>query len=113
MVAAPLRLDKSIRNPNLGKMARQRRYCKLRKFFVAFSDTLTTSKPRTMPRNGPLKGKTVCFTGKLSRTRKIAQKQLEKAGGKFAGSLTQRVEIVVAGAGPCCCTPIALLIQIT
>ncbi len=47
---------------------------------------------------GPLAGKRVCVTGKLSRPRSEIQKDVEHAGGQFVTSVGKNTDILVAGA---------------
>jgi len=47
--------------------------------------------------DGPLAGKRVCVTGKLSRARSDIQKDIEAAGGKFVNSVGKTTDILVAG----------------
>ncbi|KAJ9457220.1 hypothetical protein DIPPA_23260 [Diplonema papillatum] len=44
-----------------------------------------------------LKGKTICFTGKLRMPRADAKKKAEKAGATVKGSVTKAVDILVVG----------------
>lgn len=47
---------------------------------------------------GPLAGKRVCVTGKLSRPRSDIQKDIEAAGGQFVTTVGKTTDILVAGA---------------
>jgi DNA ligase (NAD+) len=47
---------------------------------------------------GPLAGKRVCVTGKLSRPRSEAQRQIEAAGGTFVTAVGKSTDYLVAGA---------------
>ena len=47
---------------------------------------------------GPLAGKRVCVTGKLSRPRGEIQKDIEAAGGTFVTSVGKNTDVLVAGA---------------
>jgi len=47
---------------------------------------------------GPLAGKRVCVTGKLSRPRSEIQAEIEAAGGRFVSSVGKSTDILVAGA---------------
>ena len=47
---------------------------------------------------GPLAGKKVCVTGKLSRPRSEIQAEIEAAGGHFVTSVGKSTDILVAGA---------------
>jgi DNA ligase (NAD+) len=47
--------------------------------------------------DGPLAGKRVCVTGKLSRARSDIQKDIEAAGGKFVSAVGKTTDILVAG----------------
>lgn len=47
---------------------------------------------------GPLSGKRVCVTGKLSRPRAAIQAEIEEAGGTFVTSVGKNTDILVAGA---------------
>jgi len=47
---------------------------------------------------GPLAGKKVCVTGKLSRPRSDIQAEIEAAGGRFVASVGKSTDILVAGA---------------
>ena len=62
------------------------------------------SVPRREPATAiatPLTGKTVVFTGELSRwTRAEAQAIVERLGGRAAGSVSRRTDFVVVGANP-------------
>jgi DNA ligase (NAD+) len=49
-------------------------------------------------RDGPLSGKRVCVTGKLSRPRSDIQKDIEAAGGQFVTAVGKTTDILVAGA---------------
>eukprot|EP01083_Nonionella_stella_P045467 122098_1 len=44
-----------------------------------------------------LQDKVVCFTGRLTRVRRVARQELEAAGGIFASAISSRVDIVIAG----------------
>jgi DNA ligase (NAD+) len=48
--------------------------------------------------SGPLAGKKVCVTGKLSRPRSEIQAEIEAAGGRFVSSVGKSTDILVAGA---------------
>jgi DNA ligase (NAD+) len=48
--------------------------------------------------NGPLAGKRVCVTGKLSRPRSDLHADIEAAGGHFVTSVGKNTDILVAGA---------------
>jgi DNA ligase (NAD+) len=47
--------------------------------------------------DGPLKGKTVVFTGSISMHRDDAKKMVQTAGGKVSGSVSRKTDFVVAG----------------
>jgi DNA ligase (NAD+) len=47
---------------------------------------------------GPLAGKRVCVTGKLTRARSEIQQQIESAGGQFVNAVGKNTDILVAGA---------------
>jgi DNA ligase (NAD+) len=47
---------------------------------------------------GPLAGKRVCVTGKLTRPRSEIQAEIEAAGGRFVNSVGKSTDILVAGA---------------
>jgi DNA ligase (NAD+) len=47
--------------------------------------------------DGPLAGKRVCVTGKLTRARSDIQKDIEAAGGKFVTTVGKTTDILVAG----------------
>ncbi len=47
---------------------------------------------------GPLAGKRVCVTGKLSHPRSEIQREIEEAGGQFVTSVGKNTDILVAGA---------------
>ena len=44
-----------------------------------------------------LKNKIVCFTGKLSRVRRVARQELEDIGGFFSTSITANTDIIICG----------------
>ena len=46
---------------------------------------------------GPLSGKRVCVTGKLSRPRSEIQRDIEAAGGQFVTAVGKNTDILVAG----------------
>ena len=48
--------------------------------------------------SGPLSGKRVCVTGKLSRPRSDIQRDIETAGGQFVTAVGKNTDILVAGA---------------
>ncbi|HEX2660789.1 MAG TPA: NAD-dependent DNA ligase LigA [Polyangia bacterium] len=48
--------------------------------------------------SGPLAGKRVCVTGKLSRPRSDFQQEIEAAGGQFVTSVGKNTDILVVGA---------------
>lgn len=48
--------------------------------------------------SGPLAGKRVCVTGKLSRPRSEIQAEIEAGGGQFVSSVGKNTDILVAGA---------------
>jgi len=48
--------------------------------------------------DGPLAGKRVCVTGKLTRARSEIQREIEAAGGRFATSVGKNTDYLVAGA---------------
>jgi DNA ligase (NAD+) len=48
--------------------------------------------------DGPLAGKRVCVTGKLSRARSEIQQLIEAAGGQFVNAVGKNTDILVAGA---------------
>jgi DNA ligase (NAD+) len=54
-------------------------------------------EPVTGSAEGPLAGKRVCVTGKLSRPRSEIQRDIEAAGGKFASSVGKNTDYLVAG----------------
>jgi DNA ligase (NAD+) len=47
---------------------------------------------------GPLAGKRICVTGKLTRARSEAQRQIEEAGGTFVTAVGKSTHYLVAGA---------------
>ncbi len=47
--------------------------------------------------DGPLAGKRVCVTGKLSRARSDIQRDIEAAGGRFVTTVGKTTDILVAG----------------
>jgi DNA ligase (NAD+) len=56
-------------------------------------------EPEDRPRGtGPLAGKRLCVTGKLSRARSDIQKMIEDAGGTFVASVGKSTDFLVAGA---------------
>jgi DNA ligase (NAD+) len=51
-----------------------------------------------LPGAGPLSGKRVCVTGKLSRPRAEIQREIEEAGGQFVSAVGKNTDLLVAGA---------------
>jgi DNA ligase (NAD+) len=51
----------------------------------------------TVASDGPLAGKKICVTGKLTRARSDIQRDIEAAGGKFVSSVGKTTDILVAG----------------
>jgi DNA ligase (NAD+) len=54
--------------------------------------------PEEAPAGGAFAGKTVVLTGSLARrTRDEAKAEIERRGGKVAGSVSRKTDLVVAG----------------
>jgi DNA ligase (NAD+) len=51
-----------------------------------------------VPGSGPLQGKRLCVTGKLSRPRSELQRLIEEAGGRFVTAVGKSTDYLVAGA---------------
>jgi NAD-dependent DNA ligase len=47
--------------------------------------------------SGSLSGKTFCLTGSLTRPRKEVQLSIKNAGGKVVGSVSAKLDVLVAG----------------
>ncbi len=58
---------------------------------------VTPAEPEQRAGTGPLAGKRVCVTGKLSRPRSEIGKRIEEAGGLFVTSVGKTTDILVAG----------------
>ncbi|MBI3183601.1 MAG: NAD-dependent DNA ligase LigA [Myxococcales bacterium] len=57
-----------------------------------------TPRPPEVPSGGPFAGKTVVLTGGLcSMTREKAKEEIERRGGKVAGSVSRKTDLMVAG----------------
>ena len=59
---------------------------------------VSPSEPEERPSEGPLAGKRVCVTGKLTRPRSEIQRMIEQAGGQFVNTVGKSTDYLVAGA---------------
>jgi DNA ligase (NAD+) len=57
-----------------------------------------TEPPPRARGDGPLAGKRICVTGKLSRSRSDIHRDIEAAGGHFVTSVGKNTDVLVAGA---------------
>lgn len=60
----------------------------------------TASLPEKGLPHGPLTDKTILFTGTLTMPRQVAQNLAEKAGAKPVGSVSKKLDFLVAGENP-------------
>ena len=60
-------------------------------------DLLTIDKEAVKTTEGPFDGMTFCVTGTLSVPRKEIQQRITDAGGKIVGSVSAKLNVLVAG----------------
>tara|TARA_B100001250_G_scaffold414396_1_gene452497 strand:- start:2419 stop:4515 length:2097 start_codon:yes stop_codon:yes gene_type:complete len=68
-----------------------------RELLTELSDHLILSEEPELQSSGKLEGLTFCITGSLSMARKEIQNSIKSAGGKVVGSISSKLDVLIAG----------------